>query len=193
MAHLSPDALMDLAEGIEIEPARDHLNACVVCQQQLRELQELLAELAESRVDVPEPSPLFWDHLSARVRASIAHEQVQNLRTWRDRFTFPRVAMIAGGVTVALAIALQLQPAAVPPTFSTVSVPTASVETAADPDDPSLALLTDLAADLDWDRAADAAIATTSGATEGAFSDLNDAERVELNRLLREAMGGSGA
>ena len=60
-------------------------------------------------------------------------------------------------------------------------------------EDPSFSLLGDLAGNLDWDSAAEAGISTEVGAADGALTDLNDAERAELRRLLREEMSHAGA
>ncbi len=37
-----------------------------------------------AEVEVPEPSPLFWDHLSARVGEAVAAEQAPR-RSWIER------------------------------------------------------------------------------------------------------------
>ena len=60
-------------------------------------------------------------------------------------------------------------------------------------DDPSLSLLTDLADELDWDAAVDDGLTVPVGAADVVVADLSDAERVELRRLLREAMSAPGA
>ncbi len=43
-----------------------------VCRAELARLDEVLRDVAA--VDMPEPSPLFWDYLSARIRDRVAHE-----------------------------------------------------------------------------------------------------------------------
>jgi hypothetical protein len=70
--HLTPDELIDSRDR-QLAPARQaHADACVVCRTKLAELDEVLRDVAAA--DVPEPSPLFWDHLSARIRERVAHE-----------------------------------------------------------------------------------------------------------------------
>jgi hypothetical protein len=70
--HLTPEELIDSRER-QLPPARQaHADACAVCRAELAQLNELLLNVAA--VDVPEPSPLFWDHLSARIRDRVAHE-----------------------------------------------------------------------------------------------------------------------
>ena len=58
--HLRPDELVDLAEGTRAESAAPHLAECAVCRLQLGDLKAMISAAAE--VDVPEPSPFFWDH-----------------------------------------------------------------------------------------------------------------------------------
>jgi hypothetical protein len=70
--HLTPEELIDSRER-QLPPARQaHADACAVCRAELARLDEVLLDVAA--VDVPEPSPLFWDYLSARIRDRIAHE-----------------------------------------------------------------------------------------------------------------------
>src|SRR5438105_826932 len=70
--HLTPEELIDLAEGARAEAAVPHLQACEICRHQIVTLRATMAAAAD--VDVPEPSPLFWDHLSQRVREAVAAE-----------------------------------------------------------------------------------------------------------------------
>ena len=46
-----------------------HLAACDECQRELAGLSSVLSEAKQ--VSVPEPSPLFWQHFSERVRTAI--------------------------------------------------------------------------------------------------------------------------
>ena len=66
MNHLSPEHLIDLAEGAAAESSAPHLQTCAECRRQLETLRGAMSEAAA--VGVPEPSPLFWDRLSARVK-----------------------------------------------------------------------------------------------------------------------------
>lgn len=69
MRHLGPDQLLDIAEGAADASVVAHVDGCVRCRREVSELRTTLAAVLE--VDVPEPSPLFWDHLSARVRHGV--------------------------------------------------------------------------------------------------------------------------
>jgi hypothetical protein len=71
-SHLTPEELIDSRER-QLAPARQaHAADCAVCRAKLAQLDEVLRDVAA--VDIPEPSPLFWDHLSARIRDRVAHE-----------------------------------------------------------------------------------------------------------------------
>lgn len=202
MRHLSPEALLDLADGTTPEASVDHLARCAECRAQLSDLRATMGLALAA--DVPEPSPLFWDHLSARVRESIAAGGAPARRSvlWFGLEPLSwRFMTVAGGaatavVIAALAITMRTAPG---PTEQASVEPTpalaAPVAQERDPvgDDASLALLTELARDLDWESAADAGMTLTAGAADDVVLELSGAERAELRRLLREAMGGAGA
>src|SRR4051794_31885113 len=93
MNHLSPEEVLDIAEGAR--PAPPHLAACEPCRRQLDELRAVMTTAAE--VDVPEPSPLFWDHLSARVREAVAAEPVTKdgwFPSWRVLVPIAALAVV---------------------------------------------------------------------------------------------------
>jgi hypothetical protein len=70
--HLTPEELIDSRER-PLPPARQaHADTCAVCRAEIARLDEVLRDVAA--IDIPEPSPLFWDHLSARIRDRVAHE-----------------------------------------------------------------------------------------------------------------------
>jgi hypothetical protein len=192
--HLTPDELLDLAEGTQLLASVPHLASCDRCRRELAELRDVLATLA---VDVPEPSPLFWEHLSTRVRDAVAAEAAPA----RSRFGLPRwswqlaaamsVAVVAIAVSLGSRTPVPVGSLAPPPVL--VGAPVIDVAPAIAGDDPSFNLLGDLAGSLDWDTAAEAGITMDVGAADTAVTVLNDAERSELQRLLREAISSSGA
>src|SRR5438105_8300401 len=73
MRHLQSQELIDLAEGARPESSAVHLQACDECRRRLTDLRAAMS--AAATVDVPEPSPLFWDHFSARVHRAIEAER----------------------------------------------------------------------------------------------------------------------
>lgn len=205
MRHLSPEALLDLADGTTPEASVDHLARCAECRAQLSDLRATMG-LAMA-ADVPEPSPLFWDHLSARVRESIASGDAPVRRSvlWfrLERLSWRFMTVAAVLIVTALVVTMRTAPVTMrtapgPTEQASVDPPAALAAPVAqerDPaaDDASLALLTELARDLDWESAADAGMTLTAGAADEAVLELSGAERAELRRLLREAMGGAGA
>jgi hypothetical protein len=192
MSHLSPEELLDIAEGARLETSAPHLGTCASCREQLAGLREMITAV---EVDVPEPSPLFWDHLSARIAGAVAAEPAR-VPSWLGlgRLSWGvagvmSVAMVVMAVSLTLRTSHPNNPPAAP---VVVSAPAADASSGLSADDPSLSLLADLAGSLDWDTAAEAGITMDVGAADGALTELTDAERVELQRLLREAMSGSG-
>ncbi len=75
--HLSRDVLIELAEAEALraeqrraETVHGHMAVCGQCR---RAFEDARAALLLARdVEIPEPSPLFWDHFSARVRDAVA-------------------------------------------------------------------------------------------------------------------------
>ncbi len=198
MTHLSPDNFVDLLDGTLSEAAVPHLASCERCRQQLADLR--VTWQAATEADVPEPSPLFWDHLSARVHDAVAAEGQARAPWWRIDWSWTSVGL-AGASVAALALVAILQ---VPRTGSQVpsvsvvatnaagvSAVDAAAEPVALPDDESIGLMADLAGDLDWDAVAELGLTTDGLAYRGA-SEMTADERVELQRLLHEALAPAG-
>src|SRR5215471_4709679 len=111
MAHLKPARLVDLAEGVEAEQSVPHLAECDTCRRALAELRATMAAIETPRGPgsdvVPEPSPLFWDHLSARVHDAVAEEGRPARVRWLDRWLRPRViAPVLAGALALVIVAL---------------------------------------------------------------------------------------
>lgn len=189
--HLTPEELLDLAEGTRPLSSVPHLSTCEECRRQLDDVRDVMATLA---VDVPEPSPLFWDHLSARVREAVTAD-VAPARPWFGvgRWSWGLAAVMSVAVLViAVSVTLRTPPNVVH--APAVAEPTGGdVGSAPAGDDPSFSLLRDLAGGMDWDSAAEAGIGMDVGASDTVVADLSQAERAELQRLLREAMAPTGA
>jgi hypothetical protein len=195
MHHLSPDTFVDLLDGTLAESAVPHLTSCPTCQQQLAELR--MAWQAAAHADVPEPSPLVWEHLSSRVRDAVAAEpDVRPSPWWRIDWSW-RLAGVAGAAAAAVALIVVLQgPRVAPvevgtdqPDVVASSGPAAAQVVEPLLDDASLGFVADLAGNLDWDAVSELGFVAYGGA-DRAVADMNDAERVELQRLLNEALGG---
>lgn len=192
MGHLTTDQLIDLAEGARAASSAPHLQACAECRGQLADLRATLSIVAA--VEAPEPSPLFWDRLSSRVREAVAAEPDRpSMFAWM-RTRPAAIGAIAGAVA---AVVLFVQ--AGRPPFDSTPAP-AGVVAAGDPaldltapdDDPSLSLVSDLAADLDFAAAREVGLITHAGADEDAINQLTAGERRELRQLLQGELSGGG-
>jgi hypothetical protein len=194
--HLRPDELIDLAEGTRAESSATHLAECAICRLHLAELKATISAAAD--VDVPEPSPLFWDHFSARVRHAVDAEGAPRRSFWSwSRVLIPAVSVAAAVLAVVVALnrgetgrgvgPLPVVPAPV--------APVASLELLADPQsagDTALTLVAELSSDMDFETARDAGLAAR-GSAEHAVTHLTGSELRELQRLLQEELARSGA
>ena len=76
------------------------------------EVREKFAYTA-SEVDGPEPSPLFWDHFSARVRDAVAAEAVRR-RSWFGDWNWTQLlTTVSAGAVAALLVAVALNSRAI--------------------------------------------------------------------------------
>jgi hypothetical protein len=188
--HLTPDQLVDLAEGAQTDGAA-HAQSCEQCRVELAALKAALA--AASDVEVPEPSPLFWAHLSARVREGVAGEAASAAPSrWRMP-SRPSWSAAALGVAAAVALAVYVTAPREGPAFEP---PPAAADIAAElviqpfgaADDPSLTLVAALTGQLDPDAVNDAGWTNHAGGVEEVVANLTEDERLELQRLLKEAL-----
>ena len=174
MRHLTSDQLVDLAEGVRTEPSMPHLQSCEACRVKLAELRATLSAAAE--VDVPEPSPLFWDHFSARVHEAVEAERASAGVAWfRHWLSWPGVPLWAGSLAVVVLAVVVMTRGSV----SETPAPRGSVDVVAESppevpvlaDDASLSLVADLVTGLDWDAAVEAGLTTDLGIAD----DVGDA------------------
>ena len=196
MPHLSPDQLLDVAEGTRTDGEFAHLESCAVCARQLHHLRTAISTASE--VQVPEPSPLFWDHLSARIRTAVARDEPTARPSAWSRRAWWQWAAAAGALGAVLLVILPDAPrvSAPGPTGPTAVAsvdPTPADDVRPFDDDPALALLADLSAGLDWDAASEAGLVPAQGAVDTVVFALSSEERAELHRLLQEALAGAGA
>lgn len=179
MAHLKPAEIVDAAEERLPGERRRHLDTCDRCRAAVSALAATLARLAEA--PVPEPSPLFWDHFSARVRAAIEAEPGREpWRTWLQRPLVVRAAWVALPVlVVGLLIAPRLVTMWPPET-----PPPAPLEGGLTLTDDSFAVVADLVGPLDWETAGEIGLVLAPGTAERAALELSAEEQIELRRLL---------
>jgi len=105
MTHLAPDQLLALAERDAADTTEPHLAACERCRADVAALRDVLS--AAAAVEVPEPSPLFWDHLSRGVAAAVRREPVPS-RGWWPTPAWRGLAPLGAAVLVLLAVSVWL-------------------------------------------------------------------------------------
>jgi hypothetical protein len=192
--HLQVEELIDLAEGTRAASSAPHLTECETCRRQLEELRLTMAVAAE--VEVPEPSPLFWDHLSRRVSNAVASERAQP--AWRSWLQGVRVLPAAAFVAAALllVVALNVRSGWIAPSSSASLASATPHEPMPDPQlgdsDPSLVIVAELTSEMDLDGATEAGLAP-QGSAEHAVTHMDRGELRELQRLLKEELANSGA
>jgi len=206
MTHLRDSEFVDFAEGTLAAPRAAHLDACAECRAQAEAVSAALREV--TAVEMPEPSPLFWEHFSARVRDQVAHEVPDQAPSWAMmgvRVLSPLVAALALVIAVFSATLLPrwmsstrsgagLVPshasadagAVVTPPVTGVDVdPTAAV----DPQNAGVwDTLTSAASDMGADDAHAAGMGVRPGAVDHAVTHMNQAELTELGRLLKDEL-----
>lgn len=187
MKHLDAGQLVDLLDGGGTAAAERHLGTCARCREQLDALKRMDALV--SSVEVPEPSPLFWTHLSARVREGAAAVPSARKGPWRWVVPLAVAAtllVVAGRGWVSRG-----------GVESEGRVPSAIAESSGVErdvsglfaEDGSWWILAEASADLDWDEAAEAGFAVAPGAADRAVLQLTREEQQELVRILRAELG----
>jgi hypothetical protein len=179
--HLSPGEFVDALEKT-LPPARAaHLEQCGVCRTELAEL--TAAVEAVSGVPAAEPSPLFWDHFSARVAQAV---DAAPARRWWQPIWKPAAGVAAIAAAVALAVALRPGPEAALPTDDAIVADAGTV--LVNEDDGSWEFVVGLSADLAFDDVREA-VTPGAGTADEAIAELTAEQRAALVRLLRQEMG----
>ena len=217
-AHLTDEEAFDAIEGALSETGTAHLAGCHECQATVDDLRATIALVQE--VDVPEPSPAFWDAFSTRITMAVAcpaaeplSQRVAELRqawkeyfAWRTlRFAVPCAVAVAGLVLAVAAARPALRSgqsrsvvasAAKGTSESSTAAPPAGLgEIAAGDGSDSWDILASMWTDdeLDASEAVASDAFTVGDAVEFALADLSEDERQELMVELRAALGGRGA
>lgn len=174
--HLGPDEFIVALETAPEGPAAVHLVACAACRDELAALRESWNKLAS--VDVPEPSPLFWDHFSGRVRRATTDVAPAAVPWWSAR----RLVWGVGVAAAALMLVVGLRWSAVPPVPSVV-------DGAAEPAALEAVGGDELAGAFDGIALDELELFEPTGAATWAMVDeLTDEERSAFVRLLEQQM-----
>jgi hypothetical protein len=189
--HLGSDELIDIAERTRPESDAPHLRTCERCRAQVEELRRAMT-MAD--VDVPEPSPLFWQHLSARVHDAVAAEGTPNEtgRSWQIGWRMWTAGIGALVACIAAFVLTSRVPIPAPAPAASRAAESIVQPDALPDDDPALTLVADLASTLTYEEASELETGTHAGSVEEAVSGLSPAERQELHRLLNDALRRPG-
>jgi hypothetical protein len=191
--HLSAQEFVDAADGALIAARVRHIDECESCRDQLDALRQLMSEV-DLAADVPDPSPLFWDHFSQRVRAATAAESpVSVVPWWQSWHALTLGALLSAAVML---IAVQVRQPAVElsvPLAQLSGIASSPVTAAGDvvaADDSSWDLMVMMASDLSTEDLHHLA-APMTGVADTTASDLTPAQQKELVRLIQHEMGGA--
>ena len=212
MTHFNDVELVNVIEHALPESRARHLDECVACRTRVEDLRAALARVSED--EVPDPSPLFWDHFSARVRQALDEDEAEAHRpSWLRWVHDARLNLKWTATAALLAAALiggALRVSAPTPDERTVidsSAPAVANGTAAANDpleqessdfgpiesDGAWALVRTVADEVRWDDDVTAGLGERPGWAERAALDLSLAERHELAQLLQAETKRPGA
>ena len=201
MRHLTNDELVDLIEDAgRLSPERSrHAAECEACRRQVDTLGAVLAQSASD--ELPEPSPLYWDHFRARVSEAIRDEAPAPAPpVWAPRFRSPLAAWAAAAamavlimMTVVWRATLHAPARAGRGAPELAEAPRAlAIERDNLDADEAWAVVRAATDGLAWEDAHAVGISAYPGSAEGIALELTAEERVELGRLLDREMKRSG-
>jgi hypothetical protein len=194
MTHLSPGQIVDIAEGCAGAGLAAHVRHCASCRSRVESVRDAL-RIAQSDPP-PAPSSLFWRHLAARIGEAVRHERV-HAPLWRDWGW--RLAPIGAVAVLVIAVGVGARmwswmpgcdsPASGSRAEATVQAPDEPMTEGEPADDPAWTLVSDLSAALSVEDAEASGVLPPPGGADKALLQLDDAERLELARILREEIG----
>jgi hypothetical protein len=145
-------------------------------------------------VEVPEPSPLFWEHFGARLRDAVERQPTPVVRTgwqqWILQGAWPRWAVGAATLLVCVTLAWvgvrESRHSRLPGPASAVEATDPGFATTLSDEDWNLVV--SMAEDVTVDDADEPGLAVRPGASDRALTDLSSEQRNELARLLTAEM-----
>jgi hypothetical protein len=210
MKHLSRAELVDFIEASPLLPAERtrHVSTCNECRAEAEALRAIRALAATD--EVPEPSPLFWDHFSARVADAVREEAPGRNEDAPDGTGWRRAPFATWAAVATMAVLVMMTvvwrttlhapaPARGPATTGaavgkgTVAPVAAAAGDESEVDaDEAWAVVRVAAQDLRWEEAHAAGLSAHPGAAEGLALELTADERSELARLLDKELKHTG-
>lgn len=202
--HLSEVELVDCVEGRLTQARAEHVEACAECSTRAAGIRDVVERT--TGVPVPEPSPLFWEHLSARVSEAIDREPFPRSD---DRGRFMRAPAWAWAATAACATIIAAaalwrgvqsdhrRDAVRGPAGAEVVLPLPAGNADAWSEgvdaDRAWALVQAVAEDAGLEETSAAGIVARPQATDHVIPQLSSEERSELARLIQEELHRNGA
>jgi len=174
--HLTPEDLVARLDRTLPATRAAHLQECGSCRRALADLEASMS-LVQSASDAPEPSPLFWEHLSDRVRTATADAPVQGASIWWRPLT-------ALGVLAAAVLVVVVARTAVQPATSRTDAAVVSTESS---DDAAWQAMAEAASTLSSD---DVRVAVALVPEAPLVTDLTPEQRQAFVLLLGREMGG---
>jgi hypothetical protein len=187
--HLTPEQFVDALDASLPAEHQAHLAVCTDCANELAEMRLMMGDVTLAG-HVPEPSPLFWNHLSARVREAVNAEPMPT-GWWRS--SWRPVLVLSGLIGVVLALVIVARATRVDPEMMAAVPPPASAieRTGLAESDPFWEMITVVAPTMPFDDVRAAGMAPGRAATDAVIDSLTPEQRAELMRLLRADMGAS--
>jgi len=191
MRHLTPEEIVDAAEGCADSGLAAHARDCVACRSKIEAVTDAVRLARCDRA--AEPSPLVWPHLAARIGEAVRRERIRApfWKAWGWTLA-PAGAVVV--LAIAVTIGMWMRPGApvsgVPARVAEMPAPAfdgpaADLDAA---DDPSWLLVSTLSAEMSVEDAEASGALPPPGGAERALFHLDEAERLELARLLREEL-----
>ncbi|HEX6323685.1 MAG TPA: hypothetical protein VFZ36_08165 [Vicinamibacterales bacterium] len=153
-----------------------------------RELDEIVNRVSNA-LDVPEPSPLFWEHFPGRVRAAVQADGSAAPARWWTRRTLALALSLALVGSLSFWAWSARAPRAGGPEME--GAPYAQTPQAGA--DAGWSALTATAASAGVEGMREAGFGVTPGGADAAIEQLTEAERAALFALLQAEMDGNDA
>lgn len=148
---------------------------------------DALVDRVSRALDVPEPSPLFWERFPERVRAATQIETPDPAPAW---WPWKRRHVLTLSLSGALCAALLVWVAA--PSFTPVpETPSAAAPT--ETGDAAWSIVSASAESAGADVLREAGFTVRPGGADAVIEELTQAERAELAALLEGEMKGGGS
>lgn len=192
MTHPDEVTLIDVLDGHGSHEQHAHVEQCDACRTTLAALRSTMDRAADH--ELPDPSPLFWEHFSRRVNERI---DASDVAAWTRWVSAPRIAAVVAAAAVVMAVVVGTGTLRSPEQADgLVSLSTVSSLDEAPDDieaDGAWAVVRTAAEDLDYDEAQAEGISARPGSAEHAVAAMTGEERAELARLIEGELKRSGA